>query len=87
MTQKRMNRLYDRGIIPEFVISEILELKDYDGPSDGQLAVFESHILCGFYVPTLKFLISVCQAYKIELVRLKPSAVASLSIFVMLCEC
>ncbi|TVU30424.1 hypothetical protein EJB05_22048, partial [Eragrostis curvula] len=52
-----------------------------------EISVFESHMICGFNLPPSKFLERVCKFYKIELIHLKPQAVALLSLFSTLCEC
>lgn len=86
-TAKRLNTLMVRGILSESLCFQIPRAKKVPKPKPSEMIVFEAHFLCGFGLPPSSFLKSVCQFYKIGLVHLKPNAIASLSVFVMLCEC
>jgi hypothetical protein len=46
---------------------------------------FESHLAVGLGLPPSKFLISVLNFLRCELVHLNPNAIAALSYFTMLC--
>jgi hypothetical protein len=51
------------------------------------IVCFESHLTTGLGLPSSKFLISVLNFLRCELVHLNLNAIAALSYFIMLCEC
>jgi hypothetical protein len=51
------------------------------------IVCFESHLIAGLGLPLSKFLISILNFLKCELVHLKLNVIATLSCFTMLCEC
>ncbi|TVU42180.1 hypothetical protein EJB05_08573, partial [Eragrostis curvula] len=82
-----IKQLRDLGWISDFVVT-----KENKGAmcfrfDTTEIPVFESHLICGFNLPPSKFLERVCKYYSIELLHLKPQAIALLSIFSTLCEC
>jgi hypothetical protein len=48
---------------------------------------FESYLVVGFGLPPSKFLVSILNFLKCELVHLNPNAIDALSCFTMSCEC
>jgi hypothetical protein len=48
---------------------------------------FESHLMARLGLPPSKFLVSILNYLRCELVHLKPNAIAVLNYFSMLCEC
>jgi hypothetical protein len=51
------------------------------------IVCFESHLMAGLGLPPSKFLVSILNYLRCELVHLNPNAIAVLSYFSMLCEC
>jgi hypothetical protein len=51
------------------------------------IVCFESHHITGIDLPPSKFLISIMNFLRCELVHLNLNAIAALSCFTMLCEC
>jgi hypothetical protein len=51
------------------------------------IVCFESRLMCGLGLPLSKFLVSILNYLKCELVHLNSNVVAMLSCFSMLCEC
>jgi hypothetical protein len=48
---------------------------------------FDSHLSAGLDLPPSKFLVSILNFLRCELVHLNPNAIAALSYFTMLCKC
>jgi hypothetical protein len=48
---------------------------------------FESHLIAGLGLPPCKFLVSIMNFLRCELVHMNPNAITVLSYFTMLCEC
>jgi hypothetical protein len=48
---------------------------------------FESHLIAGLGLPPSKFLVSILNFLRCELVHLNPNAIIALNYFTMLCEC
>jgi hypothetical protein len=51
------------------------------------IVYFESHLICGLGLPPIKFLVSVLNYIRCELIHLHLNAISVLSCFTMLCEC
>jgi hypothetical protein len=51
------------------------------------IVYFESHMIAGFDLPPSKFLVSILNFLRFELVHLNPNATVVLSCFAMMCEC
>jgi hypothetical protein len=51
------------------------------------IVYFESHLVAWLGLPPSKFLVSILNFLRCELVHLNPNAIAALSCFDMLCEC
>jgi hypothetical protein len=55
---------------------------------DGSTVVcFESHLVARLGLPPSKFLVSIMNFLRCELVHFNPNTIAALSCFTMLCEC
>jgi hypothetical protein len=48
---------------------------------------FQSHLVAGLDLPPSKFLVSILNFLKCELVHLNLNVITALSCFTMLCEC
>ncbi|TVU41266.1 hypothetical protein EJB05_14769, partial [Eragrostis curvula] len=82
-----IKELRDRRWISDFVITMENKGAMCFSFDTTEIPVFESHLICGFNLPPSKFLERVCKYYSIELLHLKPQAIALLSILSTLCEC
>jgi hypothetical protein len=51
------------------------------------IVCFESHLVAGLGLPPSKFLVSILNYLRSELVHLNPNVITVLSCFSMLCEC
>jgi hypothetical protein len=51
------------------------------------IVYFESHLMCGLGLPPIKFLVSVLNYIRCELIHLHSNTILVLSCFTMLCEC
>ncbi|TVU49213.1 hypothetical protein EJB05_00511, partial [Eragrostis curvula] len=79
--------LRQSGCISDFVIAKENKGDFVFSFDTTEVALLESHLICGFNLPPSHFLERVCKFYKIELVHLKPQAIALMSLFTVLCEC
>jgi hypothetical protein len=72
--------------LPDGVESSV---PDWEFPTvDNSLVVcFESHLVAGLGLPPSKFLVSILNFLRCELVHLNPNAITALNYFTMLCEC
>jgi hypothetical protein len=61
-----------------------LELLTVDNTT---VVCFDSHLSAGLDLPPSKFLVSILNFLRCELVHLNPNAIAALSYFTMLCKC
>jgi hypothetical protein len=48
---------------------------------------FESHLAAGLGLPPSKFLVSIMNFFRCELVQLNPNVIVASNCFTMLCEC
>jgi hypothetical protein len=68
------------------VVSSISDL-DFPTVDNTTIVCFESHMIAGLGLPCSKFLVSILNFLRCELVRLNLNAITMLSCFAMLCEC
>ncbi|TVU15212.1 hypothetical protein EJB05_38720, partial [Eragrostis curvula] len=85
--EKYIAELRSIGWISDFVVTQENKGSMCFSFDTTEIPVFESHLMCGFNLPPSDFLERVCKYYNIELIHLKPQAIALLSIFSTLCEC
>jgi hypothetical protein len=74
------------GWQPGGVISSSSEL-EFSMVDKTTIVCFESHLIVGLGLPISKFLVSILNFLKCELVHLSPNAITTLSCFIMICEC
>jgi hypothetical protein len=72
--------------LPGRVESSISDL-EFPTVDNTTVVCFESHLIAGLGLPPSKFLISILNFLKCELVHLNLNAIIVLSYFIMLCEC
>jgi hypothetical protein len=86
VTEEECKAFHDRGWLTGNMISTIPEV---DVPSVHGLTVlcFKSHLLAGFGLPPSKFLATIMNYLGSSLVHFNANALATLSSFVILCEC
>jgi hypothetical protein len=72
--------------LPSGVESSISDL-EFPTVDNTIIVCFESHLTAGLGLPSSKFLVSILNFLKCELVHLNPNAIVVLSCFTMLCEC
>jgi hypothetical protein len=68
------------------VISSISDL-EFPTVDNTTIICFESHLIVRLGLPPIKFLVSILNFLRCELVHLNPNAIAVLSCFTMMCEC
>jgi hypothetical protein len=74
------------GWLPGRVESSISDL-EFPTVDNSTIVCFESHLIARLGLPPSKFLISILNFLRCELVHLNSNAIAALSYFTMLCEC
>jgi hypothetical protein len=74
------------GWLPGGVESFILDL-EFLMVDNVTVVCFASHLVAGLGLPPSKFLISILNFLRCELVHLNPNVITALSSFTMLCEC
>jgi hypothetical protein len=64
-------------------------ISDLDFPmvDDTTIVCIESHLIAGLGLTPSKFLVSILNFLRCELVHLNPNAITALNCFIMLCEC
>jgi hypothetical protein len=76
------NVIWLPGMVESFIPD--LEFLTVDNST---VVYFESHLVAGLDLPPSKFLVSILNFLRCELVHLNPNAIAALNCFTMLCEC
>jgi hypothetical protein len=74
------------GWLPGGVISSASDL-EFLTIDQIVIVYFESHLIIGLGLPPSKFLVSILNFLRCELVHLNPNAIVALNCFSMLCEC
>jgi hypothetical protein len=67
----------------EFSISDL----EFPTVDNSTVVYFESHLIAGLGLPPSKFLVSILNFLRCELIHLNPNAIAVLSYFTTLCKC
>jgi hypothetical protein len=68
------------------VVSSISDL-EFPTVDNTTIVCFECHLIAGLGLPPSKFLVSILNFLRCELVHLNPNTINVLSCFAMLCEC
>jgi hypothetical protein len=86
VTEVDLAAYHDIGWLPGGVLSSTTDL-EFSTIDKTIIACFEFDLMAGLGLPPSKFLISILNYLRCELVHLNPNAITTLSCFSMMCEC
>jgi hypothetical protein len=86
VTDEDITNFHAAGWLPGVLLCTPTTL-DFPTVNCTNIVYFESHMMCGLYLPPSKFFVSVLNYLGCELVHLHSNVIAVLNCFSMLCEC
>jgi hypothetical protein len=86
VTEADLAAFHAVGWLPGGVLSSTIDL-EFLTIDKIVIVYFESHLMAGLGLPPSKFLVSILNFLRCELVHIKPNAITALNCFNMLCKC